>query len=709
MRTRYVASGLLLVGAGCHPAMAQTGAPKPADTPAVAKPTTVVVTAKTPPVVHKIDRTVYNLQDNPLAQTGSVSDILTTLPSVYVDPRGNITVHGASVEIYVDGKPAPQFRGVNIATALQAMPANTVASVEVITNPGAEFRTSARTIINIVTRKTTSKPLSGDLIVNAGPDGRNNATLVASFGVGKWSFTGNAALGQYAGKWRQSSERDVLDTAGDVTSRLLEAEVTSQHMSAPVLNGAATYTVSDTDSLVLSAHINAWRSEARHDDLDTYLQAATSETDTRVQGPTHGQSRFLTGTYKHKETGDDGLTVQLTHSEYDNRDVSRYDQVNLVPAAPNSLYQRSQASRGQMDNLTGDYVHTLATDTQFKSGFDVESARNQNYVLATDLDVSGAQSVDPGLTSRFLTDNRLLAAYVQYQAPFGKWLIQGGLRLEDELTRFTAARAAGYQEISDTELSPSLYVSRPLTADSKLKFSYSRHISRPNSGQLDAAVIQLDPQDLLVGNPGLKPSREDSFEANYNYTTKPLSFDATAYFRDNQHTITSYAYYPDPGSLLMVTSYENAGRGTRGGLDMSLDLHPSPTIGVDLSTDLYTTALNAPAGLAYIRQSIASYLTKASFTWEHTPADNFQANYIVSGRSLIAEGTQSGMQTFILSYSHKLDAKWKLTASVADLFNTGQSNSTLHTPQLNVFVRSYYPGQYAFVGFDYKFGATSGK
>ncbi len=705
MRTRCIASGLLLIGAGSHPAMAQTVAPKTVDASATAAPTTVTVTAKAPPLVHKLDRTVYNLQDNPLAQTGSVADILTTLPSVYVDPRGNVSVRGASVAIYVDGKPAPQFRGVNIATALQAMPANTVASIEVITNPGAEFRTSARTIINIVTRKTTSKPLSGDLIVNAGPDARYNATLIASFGVGKWSFMGSAAWNQFPTKSWQNSQRAVLDPAGDTTSSLLENEVTSRRFSATTLNGTATYAVSDADSLALAANLSVRPWESRHDDLDRFV-APAGETNTSVSGPSRFEGRTLTATYKHKETGDDGLTLQLTHTENDFRQNQLYDQANLVPVAPDTLYGRGLNARGLIDTLTGDYVHTLAPDTQFKTGFDVESARNQAYNLATDVDAtSGVPTIDPGLTSRFLTDSRLLAGYVQYQAPVGKWLIQGGLRLENELTRFTPARADGYTQISDTELSPSLYLSRPLTADSKLKFSYSRHVTRPTGDQLNASVIQVDPEDLTVGNPSLKPSQEDSYEANYNYTTKPLSFDATAYFRDNQHPITPYSYYPDAGGLLEVTSFENAGRGTRDGVDMSLDLHPSKTIGFDLSTDLYTTSLSAPAGLAYIRQSIASYLTKASVSWQDTPADNLQLNYIVSGRTLVAEGTQSGLQTFIVSYSRKLNAKWKVTASVADLFNTGESDSVMHSPQFNLYVRNYFPGQYAFVGFDYKFGA----
>jgi len=712
MRKRYFASGLLLIGVTYYPAMAQTRAPKPADTSAsaAAAPTTVVVNAKAPQVVHKIDRTVYNLQDNPLAETGSVSDILTTLPSVYVDPRGNVTVRGASVAIYIDGKPAPQFRGVNIATALQAMPANTVASIEVITNPGAEFRSNARTIINMVTRKARGKPLNGDMIVNGGPNARYNGTVIASFGVGKWSFMGNAALYQTRWTERQSSERDVLDAADDVISRLFEDETTSGRPSFTSLNGTVTYDATDMDSLALAANVTLRPGTYRHDDLDTYLEAATSAMDTGVYGSGRANSRALTGTYKHKAQGNDGFTLQFTHTENDNVQDAHSDQANLLPASADILYRRGVFIRGQIDNLTGDYVHTLAPNTQFKSGFDIESDREQDYVLAANIDAaSGMETLDPGLTSRFLTDNRLLSGYVQYQAPLGKWLVQGGLRLENERTRFTAARTAGYDETSDIELSPSLYLSRPLTADSKLKFSYSRHISRPRGNQLDPVFIQVDPQDLTAGNPALKPSRDDAFEANYNYTTKPVSFDATAYFRDNQHTITPYSYYRDPGNLLMVTTYENAGRGTRGGLDMSFDLHPSKAVGLNLSTDLYTTALSAPAGLAYIRQSIASYLAKATFTWQDTPADNFQANYILAGRSLVAQGTQSGTQTFILSYSHKLNAKLKFTASVADLFNTGQSRSDMRAPGLKLVSSTYFPGQFAFIGLDYKFGSTPGK
>ena len=171
-------------------AFAQDGTPPPVAKPDAAPSTTVVVTAKTPPVVHKIDRSVYDLKNNPQATTGSVSDVLATLPSVTVDANGNVSVRGGSVQVLVDGKPSAALKGANLATALQTMPANRIAKIEVITNPGAEFHTDAATVINIITRPATGKAPTGTLIVNAGAQARYNAALSGEAGFGKWTFSG---------------------------------------------------------------------------------------------------------------------------------------------------------------------------------------------------------------------------------------------------------------------------------------------------------------------------------------------------------------------------------------------------------------------------------------------------------------------------------------------------------------------------------------
>ena len=86
-------------------------------------PTQVTITAKAPAVVHKADRTVYDLSQNPQATTATVGDILDTLPSVAVDPAGNVNVRGTAAQILIDGKPSAALRGDNLAGALQTLPA----------------------------------------------------------------------------------------------------------------------------------------------------------------------------------------------------------------------------------------------------------------------------------------------------------------------------------------------------------------------------------------------------------------------------------------------------------------------------------------------------------------------------------------------------------------------------------------------------------
>ena len=703
MGLRTLTPAAAWLGLVAWPAMAQTPPPGTADT------TTVVVNAKTPPVVHKIDRTVYNLQDNNFAVTGSVSDVLATLPSVYVDPRGNVTVRGASVQIYIDGKPAPAFRGANLATALQAMPANTVAQIEVITNPGPEFRSDAHTIINLVTKKPHGQNATGEAIISAGSDARYNQTLLGSFGAGKWTFNGSLALKQTRWAYSEGAQRDTLDANENPVSQLVDNETASRHQDSTVLDGTATYNATSHDSISVAVDVNDRVDERRIDDAFTAADSTATapvETDTISYGPEHFDNQSLTATYKHRDQAGGDFTLQAKHEEDDNLQDFRYDQINESPASPDTLYRRANDERYLIDGLTGDYARTLGTNTEFKSGFDIESNRGQFYNLGSNIDkATGVETLDPAFTQRFLADDRLVAAYVQYQAPVGKWLVQGGLRVENMLTRFTDARANGYNQVPDTFFSPSLFVSRDLTADSKIKFSYTRHVTRPSSHWLDPTPETIDAYDVFEGNPDLKPSSEDSYEANYNYTAKPFSLDATAYYRNTAHDITEYLHPQALTDNLVVWSYENAGRSQRSGMDLTLDFHPSKAIGINLSSDIYSASLDAPYNGLIVHQSIGSYLTMGTLTWQGTKADNLSLNFGIAGRQLVAEGTQAGARWQFLSYSHMLGTKLKIVATVGNILNDNKAVEILRTPQFRETSNAFFPGTVIMLGLDYKFGA----
>ena len=66
----------------------------------------LTVTGKTPDERRYIDRRSYSLSKDVQSANGSLADALRNIPSVDVDPRGNLSVRGAgNVTILVDGQP----------------------------------------------------------------------------------------------------------------------------------------------------------------------------------------------------------------------------------------------------------------------------------------------------------------------------------------------------------------------------------------------------------------------------------------------------------------------------------------------------------------------------------------------------------------------------------------------------------------------------
>ncbi len=689
-------------------------APPPVAKPDAAPSTTVVVTARTPPVVHKIDRTVYDLKNIALAQTGTLGDVLNTLPSVNVTPTGAVTVRGSSVQILIDGKPSATLRGANLATTLQSMPANTIEKIEVITNPGAEFRTDAQTVINIVTKKSHGSKPTGNVVVNtADQAGRYNANLSGSVGIGKWTFNGSLAARQDEHNWATSFDREGLDpTDGSIVSHMLGGQVAIQHYRAHSEDGSATYAATDKDSFTLSEHASTFKNNRWTDNAVVFSDASGNplgNPTTLSTGPFTFDDDSLTGTWKHQGAHDgETFTLVARHEETEIIDDQAYGETETLPAVSTTDYLRDRNERRLSDELSGDYILPLATDTQFKAGFDFESDQDQAYNFAANIDpTNGAQTSDSAFTSRFLSDQVLSAAYVDYQHPLGKWLAEGGLRVENLTTTLGPARGALSSAASDLEWSPSLFLSRELTPHQKIKLTYSRRVERPDPSQLTAAPIQQDAQDVFVGNPSLRPAKTDSFEAGYDYTTQPLSFSTTAYYRQTHDAITSYSYYSDSSDTVLVSSVENAGSASHTGLDTSLDLHPSPKVAYSLSSDIYYAEQTAPLDGVRVRQSILTHQTRAMITLTPKAEDQFQITAILNGPSLNADGHTTPYTMINLAYTHTLSPRLKFVANLQNALTTVHYREFDRTAGL--FSDTYWRphDDTLYVGLNYKFGAIA--
>lgn len=112
----------------------------------------VEVVAQKPLVKAEIDKISYSVEDDPDSKTNTTLEMLRKVPLVTVDGEDNIQVNGSSnFKVHVNGKPNTLMSN-NPKEVLRSLPANSVKSIEVITEPGAKYDAEGiGGILNIIT------------------------------------------------------------------------------------------------------------------------------------------------------------------------------------------------------------------------------------------------------------------------------------------------------------------------------------------------------------------------------------------------------------------------------------------------------------------------------------------------------------------------------------------------------------------------------
>ena len=95
-------------------------------------------------------------------QGGSAIDLLRNTPTVFVDGEGAINVRGKSPMILING------RNSKLAN-LNAIPANSIDKIELITSPGASYDAESENgIINIILKKGKTDGFNGAFSISSG-------------------------------------------------------------------------------------------------------------------------------------------------------------------------------------------------------------------------------------------------------------------------------------------------------------------------------------------------------------------------------------------------------------------------------------------------------------------------------------------------------------------------------------------------------------
>ncbi len=652
---------------------------------ATGKPDDIVVSADRAPATSSIDRKVYVVGRDLQATTGSVADILHNLPSVEVDALGNVSIRGDSnVQLLIDGKPSTSLSAANRGEVLQQLPADSIDRIEVITNPSAAFKPDGSAgLINIITKKNRKPGRSGTAKTSVGTDGRFNLGATQAYRAGKLSVNGSFNL-----------KRDVpYRPFADIRSRLDpvsgEQVDTDQHgyVSARRLSAIGTlsvdYDLTKADRLSASGTYNSRVGSTALHQFNLITGTASgiiTDFDRIGQGHDRETNSEATAKYRHSFAGKDHeFTLDLRRGETADAQSRRFVNTYRAPAAQISSDQEAPCADEIEYELTAEYTRPLAGGAKLLLGYDLDRTDQHYDNVGENIDpLSGAVSVNPGFTNQFGYASTVHALYGTYEFHLGKKLTAlTGLRFEatsinvNQITTALDTRSDYYR------LYPTLHLEYARSEHSTLRFSYSHRIVRPDADALNPYPYYQNPINLRAGNPRLVPQETDAFEASYAYAAHGLNIELTPYLRASTNVFTSVSRQISPTVLL--TTQDNLGKSTAGGLEFSGSGKFSPALAYNVSGSFYYNRIDAAnIGIAGARSAIG-YSAKGNLDYKASKSDLLQLSVNYLGRRLIPQGYRLPAASANFGYRHQLRPGLAAVFTVTDITDTLKDRVVLDT------------------------------
>ena len=155
------------------------------------------------------DKTTLTVKDNPVLSISSIYDAILKVPGIMPYPGGGFAVGGQMASVYFEGVPS-SLSTDDLMNLLKSLPASSVETIEIISNPGASFDANVSgAIININSIGKPTKWLSGTVTLSYGLNQNHkiSPSLVLSGRQSKWSWQFQAGYSNNERSSRDTSAR----------------------------------------------------------------------------------------------------------------------------------------------------------------------------------------------------------------------------------------------------------------------------------------------------------------------------------------------------------------------------------------------------------------------------------------------------------------------------------------------------------------------
>ncbi|GAB2970652.1 outer membrane beta-barrel family protein [Mucilaginibacter puniceus] len=577
----------------------------------------VSVTAQRSQIQLGVDKKIFSVSESLVSQGGSATDLLANVPSVQVDVDGNLSLRGSgNVRVLINGKQSA-LTGSNLADILASMPASSIENIEVITNPSSKYDAEGQSgIINIVLKKNVKAGLTGSVSATAGNQNTINGSVNLAYQNKKINVYGNYSYRKADRNGNGFSTKTTMQTATDGTVTNQYTNQQSNQLSrfgGHNIRSGIDFYLNDKNTLSFSNNINIR-------DRNQFQNGNTTVTQNGAPYQTQDQNNVSTGNgtnvnfnldFEHKfDKKDEVLTANFGYSTGFNNNNNKLSTVitnYLPPILPSNIYNNFSSSNDKDFNIQADYTLPLENG-RFEAGYRSMFDKSDDDFMVNPFDInSGTYYYNPLLSNNLIYKQNVNAIYGNYQHQFGKFGIQGGLRLEDTRINFDLYSAGAYTPNKQNyfRVYPTLFLTNKFNDNQTLQLSYSRRISRPNGRELSPFLDVSNVLNYSQGNPALKPEDTHSFELSYINYWRSLVVTSSVYYRLTNDNIQRVSTLLNANTTLSTS--QNLKSASNAGYELIAKITPSSIFDLTANLNVYYRRIEG-----YAAYNIA---TTSGFSW----------------------------------------------------------------------------------------------
>jgi len=642
-----------------------------------------------------IDKKIYSVDQSIATAGGAASDVLKNIPSVKVDQEGNVSLRNdANVEVWINGKPSG-LNADNRAQVLQQMPAESIESVEVMTNPSAKFNPEGTAgIINLVLKKNRKAGYFGSLSAGAMyPDGGGvRPTFGANINYSNSKIEAYANVGYRRMKFKGAgtSDRYNYNNAGDtLKSQFNQQSITTNEFGGLFSRAGIDFHPDTVNTISMSGFSMLGTGESSNDinyflynelTSPAYLQNKYSRNN---YGTGFMRSYNLNLDFRHDFSKNENLSASAsysTHTRGADNEITQLDSLTVK----NLDFTQHTVSDNQEWMFKADYSKKFNSNSKLEAGWQSTFSHRFSSSLADS--ITGIQL--PLFKNDFDYYEQVHAAYATYgNRLFNALTLQAGIRGEYFSKYSSNKMATGTTDIPEQNsfrLFPSIFLAYSLPEGNELQLNVTSRVNHPRGRQINPFKDYSSAGTISYGKPDLDPEYSSAFELNYIKSWGDQSISATAYSRYTLNGIETVRF-KNPNDI-MESTYMNLSKRQNSGLELVSKNRLLRVFSLTTTINMYYSQINKSTYQnPYDSTKVITINAQGAFAWSANEMINFMLSKTLSGQitgqyssqTVTAQGTQSPQYQIDLGLRKTLfDRKLAVSLMVQDILNTQRQKTT---------------------------------